>query len=402
MKVIYVLSHAYEGEDYNKDISKHDRHEHRYAYKLKEYTDRYQVEYWWTEKRISRPISEQESGVTFRAFPASSFKFPYRYISFSLLKELQLESRRGPVLIFIHGLRGKWTSLIPLFVKNVPIMIQQHSEGTYYSRARLMKRPWLAPLSILENMAYGNVDHFFLLFRRAKEEMKRYVDPERLSVITCGVDFNLFRPIDKTKAREALGLDLKKHYILFVGRINERKGGRYLIEALPAILNEYPSTELLLVGHIRRKKIFGDLKGLIKLKGIEGRVHFLGPIPNERLPLFYNAADVFVLPSLTEGLGLVLVEAAACNCPIVGTEIGGVVDIMQTVKNGIMVPPRSPADLTHAIKRVFKQPDLYSSGLREAALPYSWDSVLARTVDVFENLRETYFPNEGLPEGGQG
>lgn len=401
MKVIYVLSHCHRGDDYNKEISKLDSIVHQYAYRLRNYTDRYQVECWWTEKRISSPITAREDGITFRAFPASSFKYPYRYISFSLLRALMRESGKGPVLIFIHGLRGKWTSLIPLFIRNAPIVIQQHGENTSYRRTRLIKRPWLIPLSMLENMAFRNTDHFFLLFQHAREGMKKYVNPEGLSVVTCGVDFDRFRPMDKTEAREKLGLDTKGHYVLFVGRINERKGVRYLIEAMDAVLDEYPSTELLLVGHTRREKIFADLKESAELKGIEKKVHFLGSIPNKRLPLYYNAADVFVLPSLTEGLGLVLVEAAACNCPVIGTEVGGIVDLMKTIKKGIIVPPRSHADLANAIKSVFKRPEKHNSGLREAVLQYSWDNILERTVDVFERLKKGYFPIEGYSQGNQ-
>ncbi|MCQ4574448.1 MAG: glycosyltransferase family 4 protein [Candidatus Brocadiales bacterium] len=401
MKVIYVLSHSYVGDDYDKDISKLGSIIHTYAYKLRNFTNRYQVECWWTEKRISSPISEQADGITFRAFPALSYKFPYRYISFSMLRALRLETRRGPVLIFIHGLRGKWTSLIPLFIRNVPIVIQQHGERTGYRGSRLRKRPWLIPLSMLENMAFRKTDHFFLLFQRAREGMKKYVPPERLSVITCGVDFDVFRPMDKTAAREELGLDTEKRYVLFVGRINERKGARYLIEAMPAVLDEYPATELLLAGPARRERTVADLGELVKSKGIEGSVHFLGPVPNKRLPLFYNASDVFVLPSMTEGLGLVLIEAAACNCPIIGTEVGGIVDLMKAVKKGIMVPPGSSAELADAVKEVLERPDQYNSGLREAVRQYSWDSIFERTVNVFEQLRKSYFPDESPREGTQ-
>ena len=402
MKVIYVLSHCYRGDDYNKNISKHNTIMHQYARRLRNYTDRYQVEYWWTEKRISSPISAHEDGITFRAFPALAYKYPYRYISFSLLRALRLEARKGPVLFFLIGVKGKWTVLIPLFIRNVPIVMQQLTEGTRYSKARLKKRPWLVPLSILETMAYRNVDHFFLMFNRAKEEMKKYVDPGKLSIVSWGKDFELFKPMDRTEARKTLGLDLNKHYILFVGRINERKGVHYLIEALPAVLDEYPSTELLLVGPALREQTLADLKKLTEVRGLAGRVRFLGSIPNERLPLFYSAADVFVLPSTTEGFPFVLLEAAGCNCPIIATDVGGIPDFMQTVKKGIMTPPRSPADITQAIKSVFKQPDLYNNGLREAVTQYSWDSVLSREVEVFENLKKVYFPDDGPKKSTRG
>ncbi|HCN19098.1 MAG TPA: hypothetical protein DIS73_02230, partial [Planctomycetia bacterium] len=69
---------------------------------------------------------------------------------------------------------------------------------------------------------------------------------------------------------------------------------------------------------------------------------------------------------------------------------------------GIMTPPRSPADITQAIKSVFKQPDLYNNGLREAVTQYSWDSVLGREVEVFENLKKVYFPDDGPKKSTRG
>ncbi len=393
MKVIYVLSHSYRGDDYQ-NITKLGSLIHLYAQKLSSYTDRYQVECWWTEPRLSSPMSAQEDGITYRAFPALSYKYPYRYISLPLLKALKHEAGKGPVLFFLIGIKGKWTVFIPLFIKNVPIVMQQLTEGTGYSRARLKKRPWLLPLSVLEHMAYKNVDRFFLLFGRAKEELKRYVEPERLDVIACGKDFELFRPIDRNEARDTLGLDTKKHYILFVGRINDRKGVQYLIEAMPGILEEYPSTELLLVGPTRREEVLSGLKDLTRLRGLDQHVRFMGSIENDRLPLFYNASDVFVLPSTTEGFPFVLLEAAGCNTPIVATEVGGIPEFMQMVKKGIMVPPGSPEDIAQAVKSVFREPELYNNGLRDGVLQYSWESLLSKTVDVFEELRGQYFPDD--------
>lgn len=392
MKIIYILSHAYKGEFTREEIHKIDSLNHRYALRMSRYTDRYQVECWWTERRISLPLVAVEGGITYRAFPASPYRFPYRYISLSLLRALQRECRRGQVLVFIHFLKGKWTTLIPLFIRGVPIVIQQHSEGIHYTRRKLLMRPWMPLFSVLEHLAYRRIDRFFLLYKEAERELERYVGPAKTTILSCGVDFGRFRPMEKAKAREALGLEPSGRYILFVGRINERKGVRYLIEAMPAILRDYPSTRLLLVGGIRRERIFSDLKELIERLGIKERVCFLGGIPNERLPLFYNAADVFVLPSLTEGLGLVLVEAAACNCPIIGTEVGGILDLMDTVKKGILVPPRSADAIARAVKKVFENPSSYQD-LREMARPYSWDTILEKTVEVFEDLRQRYYPD---------
>ncbi|MDO8137758.1 MAG: glycosyltransferase, partial [Candidatus Brocadiales bacterium] len=164
----------------------------------------------------------------------------------------------------------------------------------------------------------------------------------------------------------------------------------YLLEAMPSVLRDYPSTNLLLIGEARRGETLAGLKELIQRLALEDSVNFLGKIDNAKLPLYYNAADVFVLPSLTEGLGLVLVEAAACNCPIIGTRVGGVVDLMETLGKGILVPPRSPEALALAIKTVFENPEEYNN-LRETAIHYSWDSILEKNFKVLEDLQQEYF-----------
>ncbi|MCP4365524.1 MAG: glycosyltransferase family 4 protein, partial [Planctomycetes bacterium] len=90
----------------------------------------------------------------------------------------------------------------------------------------------------------------------------------------------------------------------------------------------------------------------------------------------------------------VLLEAAGCNTPIVATEVGGIPAFMQMITKGIMVPPCSPEDIAQAVKSVFRGPELYNNGLRDGVLQYSWESLLSKTVDVFEELRGQYFPDD--------
>ncbi|HHT9154072.1 MAG TPA: hypothetical protein ACFYEM_11190, partial [Candidatus Hypogeohydataceae bacterium YC40] len=242
MKIIHVISGGFKGEGLKKEsFYKMDLTEWRYVREMRKCTDKYPLECWWTHSKTSEPLSAKEDGILYRAFPAYSFKFPYRYISVPLYKALERECRRNHTLIYLHGIRGKWTTLLPLFLRNTPMVIQQHMEGIQYSKKKLLKRPWFLPFYFLEWKALRRISHFFLLYEEAKQELSRWIDPARISLMSCGVDFELFRPIDKLEAKKALGLDPASRYILFVGRINERKGIKHLLEALPGVLKDYPN-----------------------------------------------------------------------------------------------------------------------------------------------------------------
>lgn len=390
MKIIHVMSHGIRGELKKESFHKSDLFFFRFVREMRKCMDKYPLECWWTDNRTPEPLSAKENGILFRAFPASSIKFPYRYLSMPLYQSLKRECGRGPVLIYLHGLRGKWTTLLPLFFHDTPMVIQQYMEGIQYGIKRLLKRPWFFPFYLLERRALRRVSHFFLLYEEARQELSRLVDPGRISLLPNGVDFQLFRPMDRLEAREVLRLDPTARYILFVGRINERKGIRYLLEAMPAVLEDYPSTRILAVGEARREPLLNELYALMDNLGIRDRVSLLGQVPNDKMPLYYNASDVFVLPTLTEGMGIVFIEAAACNCPIIGTAVGGVVDIMKNLPRGIPVPPRDPKALSRAIKKVFERPEYYGE-LRESALSYSWPHTMEKALHVLEGLEDKYF-----------
>ncbi len=390
MKVIHVISHGLRGELKRESFHKSDLFFFRFVRGMRRCTDKYPLECWWTDNRVSEPLSAKEDGILYRAFPASSFKFPYRYVSIPLFKALERECKKGPVLIYLHGLRGKWTTLLPLFLRNIPMVIQQYMEGIQYSTKKLLKRPWFFPFYLLERKALKRMAHFFLLYEVARQELSGWIDPTKISILPNGVDFHLFHPMDKLEAKKLLGLDPSARYILFVGRINERKGIRYLMEAMPDVLRSYPNARVLAIGEARREALLKELHTLADDLGIREKVSFLGQVPNDQMPFYYNAADVFVLPTLTEGMGIVFIEAAACNCPIIGTAVGGVVDIMKNLPRGIPVPPRTPEAISRAIKKVFERPEYYGA-LRESALSYSISHVMEEAVRVLEGLEEKYF-----------
>jgi glycosyltransferase involved in cell wall biosynthesis len=358
---------------------------------MRAYTDSYEIECWKPERRIREPITVHEDGITYRIFPASKSFFPYKHFSSSMLKAVREECRKGDCLLYIHGVHGKWINLIPLLAKQVPVVVQHHGEDVTYKLKNFISKPWRIILEILERQAMKNVDHFFMLYSEAKEKLSRYVPEGRISIQTSGIDFDLFQPGAQEEAKQALGLDPGKRYILSVGMLENRKGTDVLIKAMPPVFNKYPDIELLLIGTSARKEYEKMLLEITLQSGITERVKFLGQIENEKLPLYYNASDLFILPSIkAEGVPKVLMEAAACNLPFITTSIGGIRELAHEIGGGILIEPGSPEKIGLAIDGYFSHPPV-TLNLREKVKKHSWDTIVRASKEVFERLEEHYY-----------
>lgn len=392
MKIIHLLNHSYRGKwPPPQALHRVDTFSRRYALKMREYTDQYEIECWNPERMIKESIVVREDGITYRIFPASLSSFPYKHFSLSMLNAVREECAKGECLLFIHGIHGKWTNLIPLMVKNGPIVSQHHGEEIFYRIKKFISKPRRIILAPLEQQAYKKVDHFFVLYPEVKEKLSKYVPKDRISVQTIGVDFNLFRPCPKEEAKRSLKLKQEKRYLLYIGMFENRKGTEFLLKSLPPIFSKYPDTELLLIGKCAKTEYQEMLNALVRQLGIGDRIQFLGTIRNEDLSLFYSAADLFLLPSVTgEGLPTVLIEAAACNLPFIATSIRGIPHFVEVVGGGILVEPGLPEAITQAIDEFFLTPPI-KIHLREKAKRYEWDTILKGTFEVIEKLEKQYF-----------
>lgn len=392
MKIFYLLNHSYRGKwPPHEKLHRADTLNRRFALRMREYTDRYEIECWKPERMIRESITVHEDGITYRIFPASKSSFPYKHFSLSMFKAVREECRKGDCLLYIHGVHGKWTNLIPLLAKHVPVVAQHHGEDMTYKLKNFISKPWRIILSFLERQALKNVDHFFMLYAGAKDKLSRYVPEEKISIQTSGIDFDLFQPMPKEEAKHTLGLNLGKRYLLSIGMLENRKGTDVLLKALPPVFTQYPDMELLLIGACVRKEYDKLLHEITLQSGITGRVQFLGQIENEKLPLYYNASDLFILPSIkAEGVPKVLMEAAACNLPFIATSIGGIPQFVKEVGAGILIEPDSSEKISQVINEYLSHPQLYPE-LREKIRKHDWDTILRSTEEVFKKLEKRYY-----------
>ncbi len=186
---------------------------------------------------------------------------------------------------------------------------------------------------------------------------------KRVKTILNGIDLQRFKPHNKANSRRALKLPKDKKIVLFVGWLIERKGVAYLIEAMKILSQKRKDVLCVLVGEGDKEK---SLQELVYVWHIEDYVRFVGSIPPSRIPSYMSAADVFVLPSLSEGKPNVVGEAMACGVPVIATAVAGTNEILKDGVNGLAVQPKKPGEIAHNISLLLNQPR-YASQLSRRA-----------------------------------
>jgi D-inositol-3-phosphate glycosyltransferase len=225
-------------------------------------------------------------------------------------------------------------------------------------------------------------------------------DPAKVHVIPCGVDPTLFHPIRQADAREKLGRDQCQRIVLFVGRIEQIKGIDVLLRALGLLFQRRPDLRsdvcLLVVGGAldpgddapETEKIL-ELRRLVHEHRMEANVNFVGSLDQENLALYYAAADVCAVPSLTESFGLVALEAMACGTPVVGTRVGGLQTLIEHGESGLLVPAGDYQALAGAIEQVLTDHRLrvhLAHGARDRAEHYTWQSVGDKIQGLYDSV----------------
>lgn len=210
--------------------------------------------------------------------------------------------------------------------------------------------------------------------------------PGKVRVIPCGVDLKRFVPYDRQFARQQLGLKQHQPVLLFVGRLDPFKGPDLLLRA--TAMMEQEAQVVIVGGNPSGDEELQKLRRLATDLKISKRVHFPGAQPQQELPLFYNAADLTVVPSYHESFGLAAVESLACGTPVVATRAGGLTTVVRHGETGYLVP-RCPGFFAERLDALVRNPDLLSQ-MRQAARPsvlqYSWKNVAGQVRELYEDV----------------
>jgi D-inositol-3-phosphate glycosyltransferase len=211
---------------------------------------------------------------------------------------------------------------------------------------------------------------------------------DKISVIPLGVDLDRFRPAEKDEARRALGLK-DERIILFVGRIEPLKGVDILISAAALIESDVECSVLIVGGDESSLTEVAELQALAREKGIEHRVAFVGAVDHDTLPLYYNAADLCVVPSHYESFGLVAVEAMASGVPVVASRVGGLAGTVKDGETGYLIPWLCPEPFAERIDLLLENEPLrrnLGKSAREAVGRFRWENVAGAVLEVYNSL----------------
>jgi len=233
-----------------------------------------------------------------------------------------------------------------------------------------------AGIRTLTSWALKGAKKVLALSRALSEEVAGLGIPaDRIAIVPNGVDTSRF----------IASLDVQREpIILFVGSLIDRKGVAYLVEAFHRLSQQVPDYRLVIVGEGSLKNSLVDL---VQQRNLTERVLFTGPQSQEQVRSWMQRARVFVLPSLEEGQGVVVLEAMACGTPCVGTQVGGIPDML-VPEVGLLVPPENAEALERAIYEVIQDPQVWermsSASRQRAQVHYDWSRVTARITTIYQ------------------
>ncbi|MBM4415412.1 MAG: glycosyltransferase family 1 protein, partial [Chloroflexi bacterium] len=275
----------------------------------------------------------------------------------------------------------------------VPHVAMFHTLGDVKLRARASEREPAVRLEAERRLVH-EVDCIVAATEHERQLLRQLyrVPPAHVRVIPLGVDREQFRPRDRAAARarvampESMAADAP--VVLAVGRLEPLKGLDILIVALAEMTVR--DAQLLIAGGDKRAAAeVARLRAVAAGAGVGERVHFLGAVPHEALPAYYNAADVVAVPSFYESFGLVAVEALASGVPVVASRVGGLTTTVADGRTGYLIPWRCPGPFAEKLDLLLGNAALCAALGRagaEAMAPFAWPAIAAALRELFAAL----------------
>ncbi|MEM2967860.1 MAG: glycosyltransferase family 4 protein [Candidatus Bathyarchaeia archaeon] len=321
----------------------------------------YPLDNWFFNRTISAAADTIKADV-YEAHAVSGYGF---------WRALKKRKIKKPIIQTVHGV------LADEYLKAL-------QSGTLKPMAMLANY-FMGQLAQLEKTAAQNATLVVTVSRYSAEKITQYynVDSAKIRVASNGVDTQRFRPMEnREEIRRQIGV-ADRPCVLFVGRLIPRKGLIFLVEAAKQIVKEFKEAVFLIVGDGPMRS---QLLAYLKENSMLGNFLFLGDVNEQQLSALYNCADVFVLPSIQEGLGIVLLEAQATAIPVVAFNVGGVTEAMRAGETGLLVKPDS-RELAGAILKLLSNARLRAKmgakGREFVSEHFSWQSCARKMLQVY-------------------
>jgi D-inositol-3-phosphate glycosyltransferase len=271
----------------------------------------------------------------------------------------------------------------------VPHLVTFHTLGLIkmQSRAGEVEQP---ERPVVEAEVMASADRIIAFSPHERDAMACLygADVAKVSLVPCGVDLSVFRPLDQKMVRDRLGLNGEK-ILLYVGRVEPLKGLDLLVETAAQMDSEDGVRVIVVGADVNGDREMDRVKLLAKERDLEGQIDFVGQVDHKELPLYYNAADVCVVPSYYESFGLVALESMACGTPVVATRVGGLSTIIHHGRTGYLKPWRCPDAFANSVEMIISNDGLQQSmgeAARKRAEGMGWDNVAAMMWEEYALL----------------
>ena len=288
-------------------------------------------------------------------------------------KALKKQGIKKPIIHTIHGVLAD--------------EFEQNKKNGYDSFRTRIANSFMHRLAKLEEETAHNATLIVTIGNYSLEKIQKHygIDPSKVRIVPNGVDTEKFKPNeDLQTVRKHFGLG-NEPTVLFVGSLIQRKGLPFLVEAAKKIVKEQPNTKFLIVGEGPLKK---HLTISIETANLLGNFKFLGNVKDDLLPSIYNCADVFVLPSIQEGQGIVLLEAQASGKPVVAFDVGGVVEAVRNNETGLIVKRGGSDALTDGLMKLLLDKPLRekmgANGRGFVTKNFTWDICAQKMLKVYQ------------------
>lgn len=335
----------------------------------------------------------------------------------ALLKFQQKEGTNYPLAHTNYWMSG-WVGLELQRRQNIQLIHTYHSLGAVKYRS-VSDIPAIAQTRLaVEKQILEQAHCVVATSPQEREDLEVLVSQlGKIDVIPCGTNVNTFRPISKPDARKQLGIGANEKVVLYVGRFDKRKGIETLIRATSELRSQLAQgaeidpqhLKLLVVGGSDPQEADGAerqrIEEIVAELDLTANTDFVGMVGHDRLPLYYTAADVCVIPSHYEPFGLVAIEAMACGTPVVASAVGGLKFTVISEETGLLVPPQDVSKFAHAIGRILTD-DICARKIRKQASTrvhqnFSWTGVAIQLSDLYRRLLAESLMSPGLARGSR-
>lgn len=279
--------------------------------------------------------------------------------------------------------------------QKIPLVYTHHTHYPEYAKV-YFKEKFILPFAakVLTSWFSNASSAVIAPSLKIKNLLKKYGVKKPIYILPTGINLNLFKITNKSKKeakvlREKLKIKAKEKLMIFVGRIGKEKNIDFLIKSFGEIYKKEKSAKLLIVG---------DGPDLERLKFEAGKTRlnnivFIGPLPHDSLPVYYQAADLFVFPSLTETQGIVILEAMGSGLPILTLKDEAFSGVVLNNKNGFLVKTSSPKTFARKALEILNNKNLkekFSKNSYKLAKNFSEEKQAEKLVKIYKNFLRSY------------